>query len=182
MIIEINLAIAGPPNPPEQCYYKENNTTTIIECKPGFHQGDREIYYYLLNKNQSGVLIEYSRKRDSCSFLISNSLLKDYENEFYIYSSNRYGDNRDRATRLIIYNENILNEMNKDALHASKDTKQIAVVIGSICGVLIFVTVCCCCFTTKCKSDKQKRNSQDEYDEYMPKSKIIEKYDSSKIL
>lgn len=41
---KMRIELGGPPEPPAECYHKENNRTIIIECKPGFDQGDPEVY------------------------------------------------------------------------------------------------------------------------------------------
>jgi hypothetical protein len=148
----IQLKLGGAPNPPYDCFYKENNKTIIIECKPGFDQGDPEVYFYLLKKKANGVLVEYARKRDSCSFLISNMILEEHLNEFYIYSSNKYGNNRERATTLLIENKEFLLR-NSDSSHnmsANNDRRNtiILIVIGSFMIICIFV----CCLFSKCNS------------------------------
>lgn len=40
---KMRVELGGPPEPPFDCYHKENNRTIIIECKPGFDQGDPEV-------------------------------------------------------------------------------------------------------------------------------------------
>jgi hypothetical protein len=167
--------LQGPPNSPENCHYKEINTTIIIECKPGFHQGDRDTYYYLLYKNTSGVLIEYSRKRDSCSFLLSNSVLREYKNEFYIYSSNKYGDNKENAEILIIYNERLQKDAAESANQFTLVSKRITIVVGSLAGALVVLCICCC-VSRKCKSNAILR--QKSFDKYPQKHIDVEYFES----
>lgn len=40
---KMRVVLGGSPEPPTDCYHKENNRTIIIECKPGFDQGDPEV-------------------------------------------------------------------------------------------------------------------------------------------
>lgn len=156
------LVLGGPPNPPENCHFKENNVTIIIECDPGFNQGDPEVYYYLMKKKSNGILLEYTRKRDSCSFLVSNTILEYYLNEFYIYSSNKYGNNKDSAVKLIIENKHILNKKdknNKELLQSSLDIpKNLFIIIGTI-GLIVLITFMCCCMCMKYVNTKQKNRS-----------------------
>lgn len=149
---KMQLVLGGPPNPPVDCYHKENNKTVIIECKPGFDQGDPEVYYYLLKKKTNGVLVEYARKRDSCSFLISNLILEEHMNEFFIYSSNKYGNNKDTASRLVIENKE-LSSRNSNKLQdlASQSGRRFTFIlgVGSLC---VFLFVFICCLFMKCRN------------------------------
>ena len=153
----------GPPNPPENCYYKENNATVIIECTPGFHQGDPEMYYYLMKKKPNGVLIEYARKRDSCSFLISKSILEEYLNEFFIYSSNKYGNNKESAAKLVIQNEEILLK-NPNKTNNNQDNQLMMLIIAGVGGTVFFLGICCClCMKCKKTSNHEKNTHYDDY-------------------
>jgi hypothetical protein len=148
------LKLGGSPNPPYDCYYKENNKTIIIECKPGFDQGDPEVYFYLLKKKSSGVLVEYARKRDSCSFLISNSILEEHQNEFLIYSSNKYGNNREQASKLVIENKEFaVKNLSKYEDLKNKANKKLTYIAGIVVVAFIFLFFVCCTYY-KCKIDK----------------------------
>jgi hypothetical protein len=150
------LKLGGSPNPPFDCYYKENNKTIIIECKPGFDQGDPEVYFYLLKKKSSGVLVEYARKRDSCSFLISNSILEEHLNEFLIYSSNKYGNNREQASKLVIENKEFaVKDLSKYEDLKSKANKKLTYIAGFVAVAFVFLLFVCCSYY-KCKIDKHQ--------------------------
>lgn len=156
---KMRLELGGPPNPPYDCYHKENNKTIIIECKPGFEQGDPEVYFYLLKRKSNGMLVEYARKRDSCSFLISNLILEEYLNDFFIYSSNKYGSNRDKATKIMIENKEFLlkstNKLEEMNLQNNKQITYVITVIISIMLVFCFV----CCLLMRCKKDSGSQSS-----------------------
>lgn len=77
------------------------NTSAIISCQVGFHQGDPDIYCYLLRKSDNGVYKEHTRNRESCSFIVNDVDLKKF-NEFWIYSSNKHGHNKDNGVHLTI--------------------------------------------------------------------------------
>ena len=123
------------------------------------------MYYYLIKKKSTGDLIEYARKRDSCSFLISKSVLEEYLNEFYIYSSNKYGHNKDSAIKLIIENEEILLK-NSNKNSSDGDSKWITIIIAIVCGSILVLGTCCC-LCIKCSkhmnSKKSLHNYEDEY-------------------
>lgn len=141
---QMQLALGGPPNPPHACYHKENNKTIIIECLPGFEQGDPEVYFYLLKRKSNDVLVEYARKRDSCSFLISNLILEEHLNEFFVYSSNKYGNNREEATKIVIENKEFLAKASKK-LQIEKDEKskqQRLMGAAIVAGVIFFGLFC----------------------------------------
>ncbi len=142
----------------------------IIECSPGFHQGDPEMYYYLMKKKSNGVLVEYARKRDSCSFLISKSILEEYLNEFFIYSLNKYGSNKETAVKLEIKNEDILTKnANKHGNGLSPDTRMISLIAAGVCASVVFLGVCCCLCIKCSKSQNKKNKNQIIYDDYRQK-------------
>ncbi len=119
----------------------------------------------------SGVLVEYSRKRDSCSFLISSSVLKDYKNEFYIYSSNKFGDNKETAEILIIFNERILKDASKTGDMYSNNSKLTMIAVGTTVGLALLMCICCC-VSLKCKTNvlmKHKNSHMDKLDRYAEK-------------
>jgi hypothetical protein len=149
----MQLQLGGPPNPPYDCFHKENNKTIIIECKPGFDQGDPEMYFYLLKKKTSGLLVEYARKRDSCSFLISNLILEEHLNDFFIYSSNKYGNNKEHATKLTIENkEFLLKTLDQQQEASSENSKRMAMIVGAVfmfLAVFMFII----CLAVKCHND-----------------------------
>lgn len=159
---KMRVELGGPPEPPFDCYHKENNRTIIIECRPGFDQGDPEVYFYLLKRKSNGVLTEYARKRDSCSFLISNLILEEYSNDFFIYSSNKYGTNRERAVKLTIVNAEFLNKGGNgdgewDEIQG-KSSKQFAYLISTaFVFALVFLIVCCLLMRCKREQYYQKR-------------------------
>ena len=98
-IYEIKLG--GVPNPPTECSHVLKNTSAIISCQVGFHQGDPDIYCYLLRKSDNGVYKEHTRNRESCSFIV-NDVNVNKLNEFWIYSSNKHGHNKDSGVYLTI--------------------------------------------------------------------------------
>lgn len=98
-IYEIRLG--GVPNPPTDCQFTLKNASAIISCQVGFHQGDPDIYCYLLRKSDNGVYKEHTRNRESCSFIV-NDVNVNKLNEFWIYSSNRHGHNKDSGVYLTI--------------------------------------------------------------------------------
>ena len=93
--------LGGVPNPPTNCVHTLKNTSAIISCQVGFHQGDPDIYCYLLRKSENGVYKEHTRNRESCSFIV-NDVNADRLNEFWIYSSNKHGHNKDNGVYLTI--------------------------------------------------------------------------------
>lgn len=149
---KMQLMLGGPPNPPLECYHKENNRTIIIECKPGFDQGDPEVYFYLLKKKANGVLVEYARKRDSCSFLISNMILEEHLNEFYVYSSNKYGNNREQATKIVIENKEMIERDSRKLTDLSQESSKRFKYIMAIIGASLFGFIFFCCLIVRCKS------------------------------
>lgn len=150
---KMQLELGGPPNPPIDCFHKENNKTIIIECKPGFDQGDPEVYFYLLKKKTNGILVEYARKRDSCSFLISNLILEEHLNDFFIYSSNKYGNNKEQSTKLTIENkEFLLKSLDQLQETSNHNNKRISLIAVSICAFLIVIIVLICTLV-KCHND-----------------------------
>ena len=179
---KIQLVLGGPPNPPHQCYHKENNKTIIIECLPGFDQGDPEVYFYLLKKKSNDILVEYARKRDSCSFLISNLILEEHMNEFFIYSSNKYGNNRPLATKIVIENKEFLAKNSKKLQDLNdqksnfflnlfikifyfskcfglfKDRQLTFITVAVIFGFVLISTFCC--MLLKCHNSNIKMKSQ----------------------
>jgi hypothetical protein len=98
-IYEIKLG--GMPNPPTDCGFTLKNSSAIISCQVGFHQGDPDIYCYLLRKSDNNVYKEHTRNRESCSFIV-NDVNVNKLNEFWIYSSNRYGNNKENGVYLSI--------------------------------------------------------------------------------
>ena len=64
-------------------------------------KGDPDIYCYLLRKTDNGVYKEHTRNRESCSFIV-NDINLNRLNEFWIYSSNKHGDNKDVGVHLTI--------------------------------------------------------------------------------
>jgi hypothetical protein len=157
----MKLQLGGPPNPPYDCYYKENNKTIIIECKPGFEQGDTEIYFYLLKKKSNGVLVEYARKRDSCSFLISNLILEEHMNDFYIYSSNKYGNNKEQSARITIENKEILlkNTQLQSSMISSFTNNKNLTILACAGALLIFLFFIICCLLIKCQNHHHSSSS-----------------------
>jgi hypothetical protein len=153
---KIQVELGGPPNPPYDCYHKENNKTIIIECKPGFEQGDPEVYFYLLKKKANNALVEYARKRDSCSFLISNFILEEHFNEFFIYSSNKYGNNKEKASKIVIENKEFLLKNSNKLQNASNESNRRLTIILGIVGLSIFLFIVICCLFVKCKSERKK--------------------------
>lgn len=155
---KLTVELGGPPNPPYDCYHKENNKTIIIECKPGFDQGDPEVYFYLLKKKSNGVLVEYARKRDSCSFLISNFILEEYLNDFYIYSSNKYGNNKEKSTKIMIENKDFLLKNSNKIENASLQNNKHFTLITALACFLVFVFFFVCCILVRCKKDSNSSN------------------------
>jgi len=96
-----SIKLGGVPNPPTDCTHNMKNTSAIISCQVGFHQGDPDIYCYLLRKTENGVYKEHTRNRESCSFIVNDVDAKKY-NEFWIYSSNKHGHNKDVGVHLTI--------------------------------------------------------------------------------
>jgi hypothetical protein len=175
---KLNVILGGPPNVPTDCYYKENNQTIIIECKPGFDQGDPEVYFYLLKKKANGILVEYARKRDSCSFLISNFILEEHFNEFHIYSSNKYGDNKGNAVLISIENKEFLNKNGQslESLKAEKNRKLTIYALVAF-GLLILATFFSCVYfkyRQENENNKRLKNTIDtnhhQYNKHLKRS------------
>jgi hypothetical protein len=95
------IKLGGVPNPPTDCMHTLKNTSAIISCQVGFHQGDPDIYCYLLRKSENGVYKEHTRNRESCSFIVNEVSVNKF-NEFWVYSSNRHGHNKDTGVYLTI--------------------------------------------------------------------------------
>ncbi len=128
------IKLGGVPNPPTECSYNMKNTSAIISCLVGFHQGDPDIYCYLLRKSDNGVYKEHTRNRESCSFIVNDVDLKKL-NEFWIYSSNKHGHNKDSGVHLSI------GEAAKPPEKSNGKFLWIAVIIVS---VIIFLLLACC--------------------------------------
>ena len=158
---KMKLQLGGPPNPPYDCYHKENNKTIIIECKPGFEQGDPEIYYYLLKKKSNGVLVEYARKRDSCSFLISNLILEEHLNDFFIYSSNKYGNNKETGAKITIENKDRMYKAgtNIQSSFSSFANNRHAAIIACLAAFLLFLFFLICCLLMNCQNNQHNSSS-----------------------
>ena len=126
-----------------------------------------------MKKKPSGVLIEYARKRDSCSFLISKSILEEYLSEFYIYSSNKFGHNKESAVKLIIENEEILlKNANKNIIDG--DNKFMTITIAAVCGTILVLSICCC-LCIKCSKQQNRKKNENSYDdEYKQKPDLYE--------
>jgi len=123
---------------------------------PGFDQGDPEVYFYLLKKKSNDVLVEYARKRDSCSFLISNLILEEHMNEFFVYSSNKYGSNRDQAAKIVIENKEFLIKNSKKLQEiADEKSKRAALMILAVFAGIIIVSIFCC-MLVKCHDNNIK--------------------------
>ncbi len=168
---KMQLQLGGTPNPPFDCFHKENNKTIIIECKPGFDQGDPEVYFYLLKKKPAGVLVEYARKRDSCSFLISHLILEEHLNDFFIYSSNKYGNNKDHATKLTIENKEFLLknlEQLKDT--SNENHRRITLIVVCVCVLLVafifFICILVKCYNQAVSDKKLSYSSTDSASSY----------------
>lgn len=136
------LKLGGIPNPPFDCTYYLKNSSAIIFCQLGFHQGDPDIYCYLLRKADNGVFKEHTRSRDSCSFIV-NDVSLDRLNEFWIYSSNKYGHNKDVGVHLSIgETQKLINEEKVDS--------KMLIMLGAGCGALVLMIILCCiCINTK---------------------------------
>ena len=96
-----HLTFIGIPNPPYDCKFTLKNSSAIIICQVGYHQGDPDIYCYLLRKSDNGVYKEHTRSREACSFIV-NEVKEDKLNEFWIYTSNKYGHNKEDGFYLTI--------------------------------------------------------------------------------
>jgi flagellar biosynthesis/type III secretory pathway M-ring protein FliF/YscJ len=122
-----------------------------------------------LKRKSNGVLVEYARKRDSCSFLISNLILEEYSNDFHIYSSNKFGSNKDRAAKLTIENRDFLakngeNETEEEA--KAKANKQITYfVCVAFVSTLLFLLVCC--LLMRCKRERPAHNGASNHKDKM---------------
>lgn len=123
------------------------------------------MYFYLLKRKSNGVLTEYARKRDSCSFLISNLILEEYSNDFYIYSSNKYGTNRDRSVKLTIVNHEFAHKNGLgsgdgwDGENGSRSSRQLAYMVSTaFVFVLVFLIVCCLLMRCKRGADKYEKS------------------------
>jgi hypothetical protein len=131
------------------------------------------MYYYLMKKKPNGALVEYARKRDSCSFLISKSILEEYLNEFYIYSSNKYGHNKESAVKLVVENEEILlKNANKNMIDA--DSKLMPIIIACVCGTVLVLSICCCLCIKCSKQHNRRKNEIENEDEYKQKPDFYE--------
>jgi hypothetical protein len=135
------LKLGGIPNPPNKCTHMLKNTSAIISCQVGYHQGDPDIYCYLLRKNEEGIYKEHTRNRESCSFIV-NDVNVDKLNEFWIYSSNKHGDNKDSGVHITIGHR-------AEPL-ASQSRNRTLILIGVCLAVVVFLLITCClCFKMK---------------------------------
>lgn len=133
------LKLGGIPNPPTDCTRIIKNSSAIISCQVGFHQGDPDIYCYLLRKSENGVYKEHTRNRESCSFIVNDVDVKKL-NEFWIYSSNKHGHNKDSGVYLTI------GQVEKQAAKHLTSNKPFMAVVGFI-GLSVFIFLACCfCF------------------------------------
>ncbi len=155
-IYEIKLG--GVPNPPTECSHVLKNTSAIISCQVGFHQGDPDIYCYLLRKSDNGVYKEHTRNRESCSFIVNDVNINKL-NEFWIYSSNKHGHNKDNGVYLTIgqyikrkfkfYNFSL--EYETILLYyftaVEQANNQTMMILLGVFGCIAFVILLCCfCF------------------------------------
>lgn len=127
-----------------------------------------KVYFYLLKRKSNGVLVEYARKRDSCSFLISNLILEEYSNDFFIYSSNKYGTNRERAAKITIENRDMLNKNGLsseelDEMHA-KASRLTYIICTLFVFALVFLIVCC--LLMRCKRDNSRHHHHHQEKRY----------------
>jgi hypothetical protein len=149
----------GIPNPPHDCTFTVKNSSAIIFCQVGYHQGDPDIYCYLLRKADNGVYMEHTRSRDACSFII-NHVPDNKLNEFWIYSSNKFGHNKDSGVYLTI------GQVKKGKIFIAciliwyffiffiiiatvneGSGSKTLILIGSICvGTFFLILTCCICF------------------------------------
>ena len=156
----LTVSLGGAPNPPHDCYHKENNHTVIIECKPGFDQGDPEVYFYLLKMKANGMLVEYARKRDSCSFLISTLILEEHLNTFYVYSSNRYGSNRHSASQLVIENRAFLVKHAAKANELMESESNRRWTVGTLVVLMALLVLFVLCFvSSRCRTSTSASTS-----------------------
>ncbi len=129
-----SIKLGGVPNPPTECSYNMKNTSAIISCLVGFHQGDPDIYCYLLRKSDNGVYKEHTRNRESCSFIVNDVDLKKL-NEFWIYSSNKHGHNKDSGVHLTI------GEVVKVPEKSGSKALWVTVIVVA---VFVFLLLACC--------------------------------------
>jgi hypothetical protein len=112
-----------------------------------------------MKRKQNGVLVEYARKRDSCSFLISNLILEEHMNEFFIYSSNKFGNNKDKGTKLLIENRDMLHKHSgniQSTFYSFSNNKQL-MILACLAAFLIFLFFLICCLLMRCQN--QSHNS-----------------------
>lgn len=55
----------------------------------------------MLRKSENGVYKEHTRSRDSCSFIV-NDVQDNRLNEFWVYTSNKFGHNKDSGVYITI--------------------------------------------------------------------------------
>lgn len=105
--------------------------------------------------------------------------MEEYLNEFFIYSSNKYGNNKELAVKLIIHNEDILiKSANKDNNLMNRDTKTIMIIIACVCSAVIFLGLCCC-ICIKCSKSHNHHKNHLGYDDYRQKASL-DNYDGKK--
>ena len=114
----------------------------------------------MLKKRTNQILIEYARKRDSCSFLISSFILEEHFNDFYIYSSNKFGSNKDKAAKITIENKFFfINNSNNLINISNNQNKRLTFILTFVClSVLLFLIFCCLSIICKNSTKKQKIN------------------------
>jgi len=146
------LKLGGVPNPPYDCTHSVKNSSAIIFCQMGFHQGDPDIYCFLLRKSENGVYKEHTRSRDSCSFIV-NDVNSDKLNEFWVYSSNKFGHNKDNGVYLTI------GELRKAKLSETTDKKTLILAAAILAVIFLIIFTCCIC----CKMKKGYSDDSDSF-------------------
>ncbi|CAF0732571.1 unnamed protein product [Brachionus calyciflorus] len=154
------IKLGGIPNPPTECTYTLKNSSAIISCIVGYHQGDPDIYCYLLKKSENGVYKEHTRNRESCSFIV-NDVNVNKHNEFWIYSSNKFGHNKDMGFHLSI---------GQAARATEPENNKNMILIGIVTALFVFcIAACCFCFRVK-KGLTDDNESISDSDPYHAKS------------
>lgn len=126
-------------------------------------KGDPDIYCYLLRKSDNGVYKEHTRNRESCSFIV-NDVNMNKLNEFWIYSSNKHGHNKDSGVYLTIGQSSkrtlaVLNVIHLFIIYFFRFVCVLAIqqgstrnwmILGIIAVIVIFILLICC-FSFKLK-------------------------------
>lgn len=81
-------------------------------------------------------------------------------NDFYIYSSNKYGNNKEKSTKIIIENKDfLLKNSNKLENISLQNNRQLTIISGLAC-LLVLLFFFICCVLMRCKKETNSSKSK----------------------